>query len=146
MIVVVAASILSILLLVLCIWTSLRLRKRRVKDESTDDMTEAESSQYDFATVGAATNNFSDENKLGQGSFGAVYKGQLSKGQVVAVKRLFNDSRQGESGFKNGILLLAKLQHRNLVKVFGFCSKGNERLIIFEFIPNGGLDHVIFGM
>ncbi|GLU23215.1 hypothetical protein SLE2022_392390 [Rubroshorea leprosula] len=144
MIIVVIASILGIMLLVLCIWTSLSLRKRRVKNKSIDEMIKAESLQYDFATVRAATNNFSDKNKLGQGGFGAVYKGQLSKGQVVAVKRLSNDSRQGESEFKNEILLLAKLQHRNLVKLLGFCLEENERLLIFEFMPNGGLDRFIF--
>ncbi|GKV19265.1 hypothetical protein SLEP1_g29550 [Rubroshorea leprosula] len=112
--------------------------------KAIDEMIKAESLQYDFATVRAATNNFSDKNKLGQGGFGAVYKGQLSKGQVVAVKRLSNDSRQGESEFKNEILLLAKLQHRNLVKLLGFCLEENERLLIFEFMPNGGLDRFIF--
>ncbi|GLU23212.1 hypothetical protein SLE2022_392360 [Rubroshorea leprosula] len=109
-------------------------------------MIKAESLQYDFAIVRAATNNFCNKNKLGQGGFGAVYKGQLPNGRVVAVKRLSNYSRQRDSEFKNEILLMAKLQHRNLVKLLGFCLEGNERLLIFEFMPNGGLDQFIFDL
>ncbi|GKV19259.1 hypothetical protein SLEP1_g29544 [Rubroshorea leprosula] len=111
---------------------------------TVDEIIELESLQYDFATIGAATNNFSDENKLGQGGFGAVYKGQLPNGQDVAVKRLSRGSGQGDLEFKNEVVLMANLQHRNLVKLLGFCLKGDERLLIYEFMPNSSLDHFIF--
>ncbi|GKV41763.1 hypothetical protein SLEP1_g49255 [Rubroshorea leprosula] len=144
-IVIIIASILSVVLLViLCLWICLRLRKSGEKDNAEDEIIKVESLQYDFATVQEATNNFCDENKLGQGGFGAVYKGHLSSGQVVAVKRLSSGSGQGDKEFKNEVLLVAKLQHRNLVKLLGFCLEGKERLLIYEFVPNASLDHFIF--
>ncbi|KAK1416735.1 hypothetical protein QVD17_25851 [Tagetes erecta] len=78
------------------------------------DFSDAESLQYDFRLVKASTNNFSEQNKLGQGGFGAVYKGTLRNGQDIAVKRLARDSGQGDVEFKNEVLLVARLHHRNL--------------------------------
>ncbi|KAK2654119.1 hypothetical protein Ddye_013975 [Dipteronia dyeriana] len=103
-----------------------------------------ESLQFDFSTIKVATNDFSSDNKLGQGGFGAVYKGSLSDGRIIAVKRLASNSEQGELEFKNEILLVAGLQHRNLVRLFGFCLEGSERLLIYEFVPNSSLDNFIF--
>ncbi|KAM5586044.1 cysteine-rich receptor-like protein kinase 26 [Rosa sericea] len=88
--------------------------------------------------------DFSDENKLGQGGFGAVYKGRLLNGQYIAVKRLSKSSAQGDREFKNEVMLLAQLQHRNLVRLLGFCLKEEERLLIYEYIPNTSLNHFIF--
>ncbi|GAB2259667.1 hypothetical protein Droror1_Dr00010522 [Drosera rotundifolia] len=94
----------------------------------------AESLLFDFHVVQAATNNFSDDNKLGQGGFAVVYKGTLSDGREIAVKRPFSSSALGGEEFRNEVLLVAKLQHRNLVRLLGFCSEGHERLLIFEFL------------
>ena len=71
---------------------------------------------------------------------------RLSDGQEIAVRRLSMGSGQGDLEFKNKILLMAKLHHRNLVKLQGFCLEGNERLLIYEFVSNGSLDQVIYGM
>ncbi|KAJ4976027.1 hypothetical protein NE237_001133 [Protea cynaroides] len=109
-----------------------------------EDIITVDSLQFNFATIRAATDNFSDENKLGQGGFGSVYKGKLLNGQIVAVKRLSRDSRQGEIEFKNEVLLVAKLQHRNLVRLLGFCLEREERLLIYEFVLNKSLNHFIF--
>ncbi|XP_022717014.1 G-type lectin S-receptor-like serine/threonine-protein kinase At4g27290 isoform X1 [Durio zibethinus] len=99
---------------------------------------------FDFATIVNATDNFSTSNKLGQGGFGHVYKGMLKEGKEIAVKRLSKDSGQGLDEFKNEVTLIVKLQHRNLVKLFGFCIKGDERMLIYEYLPNKSLDYFIF--
>ncbi|XP_058092163.1 cysteine-rich receptor-like protein kinase 44 isoform X3 [Magnolia sinica] len=103
-----------------------------------------ESLQFDLGAIRTATDNFSEDNKLGEGGFGAVYKGRLSDGQEVAVKRLSHDSRQGFEEFKNEVVLVAKLQHRNLVMLLGFCLKGEEKLLIYEYVPNASLDKYLF--
>ncbi|KAM3701684.1 hypothetical protein ACJW31_05G193000 [Castanea mollissima] len=97
-----------------------------------------------YGCIVAATDNFSPINKLGQGGFGSVFKGQLSNGQEVAIKRLSNSSSQGIEEFKNEVLLIAKLQHRNLVKLFGCCIQGEEKMLIYEYMPNKSLDFFIF--
>ncbi|KAJ8436240.1 hypothetical protein Cgig2_023415 [Carnegiea gigantea] len=99
---------------------------------------------FSFEAIVNATNNFSRENKLGCGGFGLVYKGILKDGEEVAVKRLSKNSRQGVDEFKNEISCMAKLQHRNLVKLLGCCIKGEERMLIYEFMPNRSLDSFIF--
>ncbi|KAF8030104.1 hypothetical protein BT93_E2512 [Corymbia citriodora subsp. variegata] len=112
--------------------------------EVVHEINTAESLQFDLGTIRTATDNFSDSRKLGQGGFGAVYKGQLLNGQEIAVKRLSQNSNQGEVEFKNEVMLLARLQHRNLVKLLGFCLEGVEQLLIYEFVPNSSLDQFIF--
>ncbi|EEF31686.1 kinase, putative [Ricinus communis] len=137
-----------VIIFVICFCIFLKKQKPQGKAESisktVDEIESPESFQWDFETVRVATNNFSEGNKLGQGGFGAVYKGTLSNGQEVAVKRLSKKSGQGDLEFKNEVLLVAKLQHRNLVRLLGFCLERNERLLIYEFVPNTSLDHFLF--
>ncbi|CBI41123.3 unnamed protein product, partial [Vitis vinifera] len=99
---------------------------------------------FDLSIVIAATNNFSFTNKLGRGGFGSVYKGLLSNGQEIAVKRLSKDSGQGVEEFKNEVTLIAKLQHKNLVKLLGCCIEKEEKMLIYEYLPNKSLDSFIF--
>ncbi|KAF2536388.1 hypothetical protein F2Q68_00020946 [Brassica cretica] len=101
--------------------------------------------QYDLKTIEAATCTFSKRNMLGEGGFGEVYKGSLQDGSQIAVKRLSKESAQGVQEFKNETSLVAKLQHRNLVGVLGFCMEGEEKILIYEFVPNKSLDQFLFG-
>ncbi|XP_078152873.1 receptor-like serine/threonine-protein kinase SD1-8 isoform X1 [Carex rostrata] len=99
---------------------------------------------FDMDMILQATDNFSNTNKLGEGGFAIVYKGQLPCGQEIAVKRLSRESHQGLNEFMNEVLLVAKLQHRNLVRLLGCCIEDNERVLIYEFMPNKSLDFYIF--
>uniref|UniRef100_A0A7N0VIW7 Protein kinase domain-containing protein n=1 Tax=Kalanchoe fedtschenkoi TaxID=63787 RepID=A0A7N0VIW7_KALFE len=109
-----------------------------------DHMMDGKSLQFSLDTVQAATKGFSQENKIGEGGFGGVYLGLLSNGTRIAVKRLSNCSGQGAREFKNEVLLVAKLQHRNLVRLLGFCLEGPERILIYDYVPNKSLDQFLF--
>ncbi|XP_017604798.1 G-type lectin S-receptor-like serine/threonine-protein kinase At4g27290 [Gossypium arboreum] len=100
---------------------------------------------FSFDSVSLATDNFSSENKLGEGGFGPVYKGKLLNGQEIAVKRLSKRSGQGLEELKNETMLIAKLQHRNLVRLLGCCLEQGEKILIYEFMPNKSLDSFLFG-
>ncbi|XP_035545260.1 G-type lectin S-receptor-like serine/threonine-protein kinase At4g03230 [Juglans regia] len=99
---------------------------------------------YSLDTIQTATSNFSDANKLGEGGFGPVYKGQLSSGKEIAVKRLSIKSKQGLEEFKNEVMLIVKLQHRNLVRLLGCCLEGDEKLLVYEYMANTSLDAFLF--
>ncbi|XP_065878497.1 cysteine-rich receptor-like protein kinase 44 [Euphorbia lathyris] len=146
-VVIIVVPTVCVVILAIFIYLFLRGRKAKPKenaDNDVDDIETGESLQLEFDIISVATNNFSDQNKLGQGGFGAVYKGTLANGQEIAVKRLSKNSGQGDLEFKNEVILVAKLQHRNLVRLLGFCLKGSERLLIYEFVANTSLDHFIF--
>ncbi|KAK6932401.1 Gnk2-homologous domain [Dillenia turbinata] len=148
-IIVVVAVVISAVLLIIMITFYIRKTKQKMEIEdnnvdNVDTSMRVESLQYDFETVKQATKNFCDANKLGQGGFGAVYRGRIPNGPEIAVKRLSQNSGQGELEFKNEVMLVAKLQHRNLVRLLGFCLKGQERLLIYEYVPNTSLDNFIF--
>ncbi|CAN1220412.1 G-type lectin S-receptor-like serine/threonine-protein kinase At4g03230 [Linum perenne] len=99
---------------------------------------------FDLDCILAATDYFSIDNKLGQGGFGPVYKGKFPGGQEIAVKRLSSASAQGLEEFKNEVILIAKLQHKNLVRLLGYCVEGNEKILLYEYMPNKSLDFFIF--
>lgn len=115
----------------------------RSKHEREDDDT-GEMNFFSLSAIQVATNNFSYENKLGEGGFGPVYKGKLQDGKEIAVKRLSMNSGQGLVEFKNEVELIIKLQHKNLVRLLGYCVKGPERLLIYEYMANNSLDTFLF--
>ncbi|XWS27926.1 hypothetical protein CRYUN_Cryun25bG0022300 [Craigia yunnanensis] len=116
-----------------------------INDRSIEGQREdSEVQLFDLGLIAKATNDFSIENKLGQGGFGPVYRGTLVDGQEIAVKRLSRSSGQGLTEFKNEVALIAKLQHRNLVKLLGWCIQGEEKMLVYEYMPNKSLDFFIF--
>ncbi|EOY28565.1 Cysteine-rich protein, putative isoform 1 [Theobroma cacao] len=143
----VSVAFVVLLIAAFCCLTRKRKKNQHAMEEQTaaNDMTTVESLQFDLGTIAAATNKFSHVNKLGEGGFGQVYKGVLRNGQEIAVKRLSGRSGQGDKQFKNEVAVVAKLQHRNLVRLLGFCLERGERLLIFEFVPNKSLDCFLFG-
>ncbi|XP_057732246.1 cysteine-rich receptor-like protein kinase 25 isoform X2 [Arachis stenosperma] len=145
---IVVPSFVSVILL--CFGCYLLRRKTRKSDKNIlrenfgDESASIEPLQFELAIIEAATNNFSHENMIGKGGFGEVYKGILFDGRQIAVKRLSKSSKQGEHEFKNEVLLIAKLQHRNLVTFIGFCLEEQERILIYEYVPNKSLDYFLF--
>jgi len=97
-----------------------------------------------FEDIVVATDNFADSNMLGKGGFGNVYKGMLDGTKEVAIKRLSKGSGQGTEEFRNEVVLIAKLQHKNLVKLLGCCIHENEKLLVYEYLPNKSLDYFLF--
>ncbi|CAM0870573.1 unnamed protein product [Alopecurus aequalis] len=111
------------------------------EDEDTETV---DSMLMDISTLRTATGNFAESNKLGEGGFGAVYKGTLRDGEEIAVKRLSRSSTQGVDELRNELALVAKLKHKNLVRLVGVCLEQQERLLVYEFVPNRSLDQILF--
>ncbi|KAH6801747.1 S-locus lectin protein kinase family protein [Perilla frutescens var. frutescens] len=97
-----------------------------------------------FETLANATNSFSEANKLGKGGFGPVYKGELANGREIAVKKLSEASAQGVQEFMNEVIVISKLQHRNLVRLLGCCVENKEKMLVYEYMPNKSLDFFLF--
>ncbi|XP_054776916.1 cysteine-rich receptor-like protein kinase 44 [Prosopis cineraria] len=136
--------------ILLCLGCYFLLRRSRkshrtiLREHFGNESGALESLQFSLATVEAATNKFSHRNKIGKGGFGEVYKGVLPDGRGIAVKKLSKSSGQGLIEFTNEILLIAKLQHRNLVALLGFCLEAEEKMLIYEYVPNKSLDYFLF--
>ncbi|KAG2310547.1 hypothetical protein Bca52824_022104 [Brassica carinata] len=131
-------------------------KKRKRKAKEITDFTsmineedldkEAGPRRFAYKDLEIATNRFSPQRKLGEGGFGAVYRGFLNEiDMFVAVKKLSGRSRQGKREFLTEVKIISKLRHRNLVQLIGWCSEKHEYLLIYEFMPNGSLDTHLFG-
>ncbi|KAL3519602.1 hypothetical protein ACH5RR_017751 [Cinchona calisaya] len=155
-----STACLLLFLAILC-WYIIKRSKRRVEEESismpivhdnnSHKYYEEETLDEDLelpifglSTISDATDQFAFSNKIGQGGFGPVYKGELANGLEIAVKRLSQNSGQGVREFKNEVILIAKLQHRNLVRLLGCCIQGEERVLVYEYMPNKSLDNFLF--
>ncbi|XP_010026583.2 L-type lectin-domain containing receptor kinase IX.1 [Eucalyptus grandis] len=132
----------------------LRKRKRRSEGSETANLMSingelergAGPRRFTYADLVSATNNFDEERKLGQGGFGAVYKGYpVGLDAAVAVKRISRGSEQGKKEFITEVKVISSLRHRNLVQLIGWCHEANEFILVYEFMPNGSLDRHLFG-
>ncbi|CAI8600211.1 unnamed protein product [Vicia faba] len=99
---------------------------------------------FGFRELATATRGFNEANLIGEGGFGKVFKGRLSTGELVAVKQLSHDGRQGFQEFVTEVLMLSLLHHSNLVKLIGYCTDGDQRLLVYEYMPMGSLEDHLF--
>ncbi|WJX36142.1 putative serine/threonine-protein kinase pbl21 [Trifolium repens] len=99
---------------------------------------------FGFRELALATRGFNEANLIGEGGFGKVFKGRLSTNELVAVKQLSHDGRQGFQEFVTEVLMLSLLHHSNLVKLIGYCTDGDQRLLVYEYMPMGSLEDHLF--
>ncbi|KAH7557838.1 hypothetical protein JRO89_XS11G0227400 [Xanthoceras sorbifolium] len=151
-------------LLVLAIFWIVQRRKRPTDDDEVLLGIDARPYTFSYSVLKTATEDFSPANKLGEGGFGPVYKvchhsnqqnllsgshffeGKLGDGRVIAVKQLSVASHQGKSQFVAEIVAISAVQHRNLVKLYGCCIEGSERLLVYEYLENKSLDQALFDL
>jgi serine/threonine protein kinase len=97
--------------------------------------------RFRYKDLSSATDNFSDERKLGEGGFGSVYRGFIRESKLeVAIKRVSNGSKQGKKEYISEVRIISRLRHRNLVQLIGWCHAGGELLLVYELMSNGSLD------
>ncbi|CAN6575174.1 unnamed protein product [Malus baccata var. baccata] len=130
-------------------------KKKTINNKPQENATQLSSSEEDgingnnkaqtftFRELATATKNFRTDSCIGEGGFGPVYKGKLASGQAVAVKKLDQTGLQGEKEFLVEVLMLSLLRHSNLVSLIGYCAEGEQRLLVYEYMPLGSLaDHL----
>ncbi|XP_052301479.1 probable LRR receptor-like serine/threonine-protein kinase RFK1 isoform X4 [Populus trichocarpa] len=138
----VGASCLVAIILVILWWKgNLPGKLRRKRDVKGLDFPKG---TFSLKQIRAATNDFDASNKIGEGGFGPVYKGQLPDGTVIAVKQLSSKSRQGNREFLNEMGMISCLQHPNLVKLHGCCIESDQLLLVYEYMENNSLARALF--
>ncbi|XP_028754463.1 proline-rich receptor-like protein kinase PERK12 [Neltuma alba] len=118
-----------------------------VQSLGTSETVQPMSAQTAFSYEGIMeiTNGFSSQNIIGEGGFGCVYKGWLADGRVVAVKKLKAGSGQGDREFRAEVEIISRVHHRHLVSLVGYCISEQQKILMYEFVPNGTLDHHLHG-
>ncbi|PKA55805.1 Cysteine-rich receptor-like protein kinase 42 [Apostasia shenzhenica] len=145
-----ASAVVVLLVIGALLWRKMRRSSSGFRNEDDDENHEIIRSirkshlSFKFDDLSKATDNFSQHNKLGQGGYGAVYKGILPGGKEIAVKRLFLNTRQWVDQFFNEVTLINQVQHKNLVKLLGCSVEGPESLLVYEYLSNTSLDHYLF--
>ncbi|KAK7397387.1 hypothetical protein VNO78_18557 [Psophocarpus tetragonolobus] len=117
------------------------VKKQKADDPNQVDTSNIQAQNFTFRELAIATKNFRQECLLGEGGFGRVYKGTIpATGQVVAVKQLDRNGVQGSKEFLAEVSMLSLLSHDNLIKLIGYCADGDQRLLVYEFMPAGSLE------
>ncbi|CAE6139979.1 unnamed protein product [Arabidopsis arenosa] len=100
---------------------------------------------YTLRELEVSTNGFADENVIGQGGYGIVYRGVLEDKSMVAIKNLLNNRGQAEKEFKVEVEAIGRVRHKNLVRLLGYCVEGAHRMLVYEYVDNGNLEQWIHG-
>ncbi|XP_010501250.1 PREDICTED: probable LRR receptor-like serine/threonine-protein kinase At1g56140 isoform X1 [Camelina sativa] len=139
---IVGAGMLSILVIAIILF--IRRKRKRAADEEVLHSLHIRPYTFSYSELRTATQDFDPSNKLGEGGFGPVFKGKLNDGRDIAVKQLSVASRQGKGQFVAEIATISAVQHRNLVKLYGCCIEGNQRMLVYEYLANNSLDQALF--
>ncbi|OVA20802.1 Protein kinase domain [Macleaya cordata] len=140
----------SLVFMILCCFVAYWFwwKRNRGEDDEEDEIEDWELEywphRFSYEELSEATKGFSKEELLGSGGFGKVYKGVLQNNSEVAVKCVAHDSKQGLREFMAEISSMGRLQHKNLVHMRGWCRKGNQLMLVYDYLPNGSLNHWIF--
>ncbi|CAH1433960.1 unnamed protein product [Lactuca virosa] len=143
----------SVVVLVVTLTIALYIRRRRYIQHRRRGSYDAEklakiltdsSLNFKYSTIEKATTNWDESKKLGQGGFGTVYKGVLSDGREIAVKRLYVNNKLRAADFYNEVNIISSVEHKNLVRLLGCSCSGPESILIYEYVPNMSLDLFIF--
>ncbi|CAM0948014.1 unnamed protein product [Alopecurus aequalis] len=156
----VVVLVISVVFVGVFIWFR-KMRRRRMTEEQDQELEDLELQdtsmdnefengmgprRFRYRELAAATNNFSLDEKLGEGGFGSVYRGHLSDlGLDVAVKRISKSSQQGRREYVSEVTIISRLRHRKLVELVGWCHRSGEFLLVYELVPNGSLDAHLYG-
>ncbi|XP_010255179.1 PREDICTED: L-type lectin-domain containing receptor kinase IX.1-like [Nelumbo nucifera] len=147
-------SILGVGIVLGVLWRNRRMRMEDYQQENDMDLDDSMDEEFEKGTgpkrfsckeLVSATNNFSEEGKLGQGGFGGVYKGFSNElNMAIAVKKISRGSKQGKKEYMSEVKIISRLRHRNLVQLVGWSHERGEFLLVYEYMPNGSLDSHLF--
>ncbi|KAG0558162.1 hypothetical protein KC19_10G008900 [Ceratodon purpureus] len=133
-----------VVLVILGFAVILRRKQKHIRDlQKKIKDADISAKRLEYSELRVATKNFASEMKLGEGAYGAVYKGILGNNLEVAVKQLFLETNKGRDDFLNEVLLISNLQHRNLVTLKGYCLHGKQTLLVYEYVDNCDLDKLL---
>ncbi|KAI3676873.1 hypothetical protein L1987_86487 [Smallanthus sonchifolius] len=141
-------GVVLLILIVVFILVSCHLSKKRTtsKGNSHGQFDQLKDPiKYRYNDLKKATNNFSDDYKLGGGGFGDVYRGMIKNGNLVAVKKLVMESSGVKEAFESEVRVISNVHHRNLVRLLGICSDGPELLLVLDYMENGSLVTFLYG-